>query len=147
MPFSYTDIRKLTGDDIVDTYWHIVSDGTTKIGEIDFGGKIEKGGIVVQKSFDGSEWTTVYQNTNVFATYSSSIKNFYTASRADIANGCFYRITIAYKTERKTKDSKILWLIDNSEYDRKWHVEMYQIFLLSDDEAPEVITATPTGND
>lgn len=134
--FSYTDIKAMDGKDIPDTSWHIVADGARSIGTIDFKNKIEKGGIVVQKSRDGSEWTTAFTNTNIFANSPKVMKNFYTASRADIGDGCYYRITIAYKTERRSKQSSVLF-IDTSSWDRRWHIEMYEIFLLSDDEAPE----------
>ncbi len=141
--FSYIDIKAMDEKSIPDTSWHIVSDGSKSIGTIDFKHKIEKGGIVVQKSLDGSEWTTVFTNTNIFANSPKMLKNFYTVSRADIGNGCYYRFTIAYKTERKTKQSNFLF-IDTSSWDHRWHIEMYEIFILSDDEAPENINAIIT---
>lgn len=141
--FSYTDIKTMDDNSIPDTSWHIASDGARSIGTIDFKSKIEKGGIVVQKSLDGSEWSTAFTNTNIFANSPEELRNFYTASRADIGNGCYYRITIAYKTERKTKQSNFLF-IDTSSWDHRWHVEMYEIFLLSDDEAPENINVAIT---
>ena len=134
--FSYTGIKAMDSKSIPDTTWHIVADGASKIGTIDFKHKIEKGGVVVQKSLDGNEWTTVFTNTNIFANSPTIVRNFYTASRADIGDGCYYRFTIAYKTERRSKQSNFLF-IDTSSWDRRWHIEQYEIFLLSDDEAPE----------
>ena len=52
--FSYTEIRAMDTKSIPDTSWHIVADGTRKISTIDFKHKIEKGGVIVQKSLDGA---------------------------------------------------------------------------------------------
>lgn len=142
--FSYTVLHNVTDKFPSDYHWHIVSDGTSKIGTYDFGGQIKKGGIIVQKSYDGSEWSTVYQNTNVFENHPSGIEKLYLASRNDINNGCYYRFIIAYKTERKVHDSHFLFF-DTSKYDHRWHVEDYQIFLIGDEEMPESTSVSIEG--
>ena len=43
---------------------------------------------------------------------------FYETNDIQLVNGCYYRITVAYKTQIKTKDSNFLF-IDTSTYEYK----------------------------
>ena len=128
--FSYDSISTRFGEK--ENQWHIKSDGARKIGSLDFGNKIGMGGILVQKSHDGSKWETAFQKCDVFKDYPYSVRDFYTTSRNDLNNGCYYRVTIAYKTEVRTKKDN-LWLFDTSKYEARWHVETYEVYLSADD--------------
>ena len=110
----------------------IVKESTKRIDEYDWKEKIGKGGLLVQRSYDGIEWETVYTKTNVFSEYHKTIDNFYSASRADLEIGSYYRIVLAYRTKMKTKNKKIIGVFDNSTYEDLWNVEEYTVFLMSD---------------
>ena len=137
--FSYLDISLSTDKSQHPESWYITDDNASEamiigntVEKIAFGGKMKNGVIVVQKSYDQSEWTTVFQDTNIFENHKTAWHNFYTASRSDVNAGCYYRIIFAYKIERRAKQQNF-WFIDTSSYERKWCVETYQIFLLGDD--------------
>ncbi len=138
--FTYTGYQENIAESLPITDWHMVSDGTRKIGDFDFGSGIKKGGILVQKSSDGEEWQTAYTNTNVFELHKDEFNNFYTAARSDLGNGCYYRVVIAYKMEKQTSQSNFIFF-DTSSYDRRWHVEVYELFLISDQIEVESVSA------
>ena len=138
VPFSYIDLTLNSETKEKDHSWYIASDSAKSIESYDFGSSIKYGGIIVQKSSDASAWTTAYRGTDMFENCGGNVKNFYTASRSDLNNGCYYRVVIAYKTARKTRDQKFVF-IDTSEYEETWQVETYVIYLVADDEYEDTV--------
>lgn len=132
--FSYNSILDMVSDTVADTSWRITSSGRKKVAEdIVWDSDIKNGAIMVQKSADGENWNTEYMKTDVFAEYKESIDKFYTARRADLYNGCFYRVIVAYATEKRLNSSKFLWVFDNSDYETRWNVEEYKFYILAND--------------
>ena len=115
-----------------DFSWKLAEDGASRIDHFDWKRKIGFGGILVQTSIDNKNWDTVYTNTNVFKAYRTSIKNFYSAKRSDLNAGCYYRVIIAYKMTRKTKQQTFLF-IDTSSWENRWNVDEYSFFLIADE--------------
>ena len=115
-----------------DFAWKLVDEGTSRIEQYDWKKKIGVGGILVQISFDNENWETVYTNTNVFADYKSILKNFYSAKRSDLNEGCYYKVVLAYKMARKTEQKNFLF-IDTSSWRNTWNVEEYSFFLIADE--------------
>lgn len=103
---------------------HIIDDSQKKLGKNSLGAKINKGVLIIQKSDDRVNWSSAANPiVNFFENNPSGINNFYTTSGKDLANGCYYRIIIAYKT--KTVNGGIPLLGDEATY----HVDVYEFFL------------------
>lgn len=143
--FSYESVKDMTKKAAVGR-WVLDDEGTSRIGDYDWKKRIGKGGILVQKSYDREKWETVFTNTDVFKEYSRTIKNFYSASRADLQQGCYYRVVMAYKKSMKLKDSSIIFgLVDTSEYKRVCCVEVYEVYLVSSEDT-EGVSVTIEGS-
>ena len=135
--FSYDSIKDLTKPIKLDV-WGLEDDGISRIGDFDWKKGVGKGGVLVQKSYDRENWETVFTDTNVFKDYSETIKNFYSATRADLNQGCYYRIVIAYRKAKKLTDTSFIGIFDTSEYKRAFCVEVYNIYLASTDETDAI---------
>lgn len=135
--FSYTGINNQIVDKTSSSMWHLDTESGRKVEWLDFKDSIKTGAIAVEKSADGIDWTTDYTNVNVFEGVPDSINKFYTARRADLNNGCFYRVTIVYKTTYCKEQSRFLFF-DTSTYEKTWHAEIYSFFLMADEELESV---------
>ena len=82
--------------------WHIVNDEAKKVNGKKLGNKILMGALLVQKKHAKDEEYTDAANPvlNFFET-SPSGKIFYQTSGADISEGTYYRIILAYETRLK----------------------------------------------
>ena len=110
--------------------WNLRSDSGTKVDEFDLSGSIDKGVLLVQTSSDGSTWVNaVNPITNFYASNPSGKTDFYTTDGADVAQGKYYRVILAYQTGRKTGESGILWWKEDV-YEDKRHVEVYEFYLV-----------------
>ena len=110
--------------------WNLRSDLGTKVDEFDLSGSIDKGVLLVQTSSDGFVWDNkVNPITNFYASNPSGKVNFYTTDGADVAQGKYYRVILAYQTGRKTGESGMLWW-EEDVYEDKRHVEVYEFYLV-----------------
>ena len=110
--------------------WNLRSDSGTKVDEFDLSGSIDKGVLLVQTSSDGTTWVNaVNPITNFYASNPSGKADFYTTDGADVAQGKYYRVILAYQTGRKIGESGILWWIKDV-YEDKRHVEVYEFYLV-----------------
>ena len=108
--------------------WNLRSDSGTKVDEFDLSGSIDKGVLLVQTSSDGSTWVNaVNPITNFYATNASGKANFYTTDGSDVAQGKYYRVILAYQTERMTKEN---WWFFEDDYEYKRHAEVYEFYLV-----------------
>lgn len=133
--FVYDNITDLTGD-LEEGKWKITSSTHVKsAGDVKFKEGLKRGGIYIQKSYDGEIWVDApYTRVNSFEEYRPSLGNFYSVNRADISNGCYYRIRFFYEATKKLDSKKIF---GNS--DKEYCTEEYIVYLLAD----ESITSTP----
>lgn len=109
-----------------DTDWHIVNDDGKKVDDITLSKKIGKGAIIVESSLDKQSWHKDKEITDIIN--NKGLDSIYTATKIQLSNGCYYRITIAYKVGINTgeKEKVAFW---NDKYKYKKYTEQYEFFL------------------
>lgn len=125
--FSYTikDIERKIIENYTDYHFHVVEDSSKRIGDISLSGKIGKGAIVIESSLDRETWHKEKEILNIF---DKNLDSIYTARKVQLANGCFYRVTVAYKVAKNTGEKeKIAFWSDKYEY--KKYTEVYEFYL------------------
>ena len=128
--------------------WNLSSSNAKTVNGIDLGKKVEKGAIIVERSYDGRQWETVSVQTNVFHKVDSDISSFYTICDADVRNGTYFRVTLAYRMQRKTGTERSLGIFSTDVYEYREFVEIRDFYVcynknpitLRDIESGEVIT-------
>ena len=112
-----------------DTEWHIVNDDGKKVDEITLTEKIGKGAIIIESSIDGKNWHVDKAIINII---NGNLNSIYTAKEIQISNGCYYRVTVAYKVARNTgkKETLAFW---NNKYEYKKYKEEYSFYLQNKD--------------
>ena len=66
--------------------------------------------------------------TNAFEDVPVRKDPFYTTKSVQLANGCYYRLVVAYKTGRKTGENKVLF-VTTDEYEYEKTAEVYEFYL------------------
>ncbi len=125
---SYSfDKKKL---DAAESDWHIVSDSGKEINKVSLKSKIESGAIIVETSLDGEKWIGPdVEKTNVFTKDSGlSDTPFYTTKDIQLVNGCYYRITVVHREERKIGDKVVLGVDVGDEIEVRKFAEIYQFY-------------------
>lgn len=124
---SYSfDKKKL---DAADSDWHIASDNGKEVNKVSLKSKIENGAIIVETSLDGKNWTGPdVEKTNVFTKDSNLSGPFYTTKDIQLVNGCYYRITVVHREERKTGDKQVLGVDLGDKKEVKKLAEIYQFY-------------------
>lgn len=128
-----------------ETDWHIVDDKTAKVDGEKLDEKILSGSIILQTSLDGETWITDVVKTNIAGDESDFESNFYNTKGIQQVNGCYYRVIVVYKSEKRVADTKI-GPITKKHYENKKCAEIYEFYLIdsmenaADATAP---TATP----
>ena len=120
--------------------WHIIEDKTKEVNGLKLDSNILSGAIVLQTSLDGTNWTTDVLMADIFAD-GADTKGFYETKDVQLQNGCYYRVIVAYKMERRVEDSKVLF-VTTKNYEQKQVAEVYEFyaFCKSDETSPD---ATP----
>ena len=124
--FAYTFPDALC--DAQEDAWHLVSDSGKNVAGVKLETKIQKGAVIVQTSKDGQVWVEDEMLTDAFAQVQEPSVPFYTTKSVQLANGCYYRIIVAYKTGIKTGQSQILVFKKNN-YEYKKTAEVYEFYL------------------
>ena len=112
-----------------ETEWHLYNDGTTEINSIKLDNKVQKGAIIVQTSVNGKIWVTDTVITNIVGAKSEFASSFYNTRGIQQVNGCYYRIIVAYKLEKRLADTKVAF-ITQKHYDYKKFAEVYEFYLI-----------------
>lgn len=116
--------------------WYIVSDKTKTVNGTKLSQSIGTGAIIIQTSKDGKIWINTdtiidFYNSmdtiNARLIYGEKTDAFYKTTNVQITNGCYYRIIVAYKLERETDPSKVLF-ITVKDKEEKECVELYQFY-------------------
>lgn len=120
--------------------WHIIDDKTKKVNGLTFDKDILSGALILQTSLDGINWTEDVLMSDIFSEESNT-DGFYTTKDVQLQNGCYYRIIIAYRMERRLEDSKILF-VTTKNYEYKQVAEVYEFYAFceTDETSPD---ATP----
>lgn len=125
---AYTRTSHLTGT--VENIWSITEDNTKKVDFISLDSKIGRGAIIIQTSKDGINWITSKIETDVFKENPSPTGTAYsTFSTNDVqlANGCYYRVIVAYELAKPTGSSKFLFF-NKDNYEYKKQAEVYEFY-------------------
>lgn len=129
--------------------WHIIEDDAKSVEDISCGDKIKNGVLILQTSLDGEHWVEDIVKTNALTSgtdFSKTI-NGYTTKYIQIQNGCFYRLIVAYKMERKVGENEHILGITTDVTEVKKVAEVYT-FYLHDPNSKDISAAaqTPNGN-
>lgn len=112
--------------------WHLTDDKSKAVNGVSLDQNILSGSIIVQSSLDGENWLVDATYTDVFSGNVDLSTPFFTTKDIHQLNGCYYRVTVAYKLQKQLEDKKILlWNTDNFEY--KKVTETYTIFVVDQD--------------
>lgn len=128
LAYRYTD-KLLNADE---ESWHLISDSSKTVDDISLDSKIGKGAIILQTSKNGKIWYTEKVVTNAFEDTPVETGTFYQPTSVQLTNGCYYRLIVAYETERKVGEHKVLLVtVDDKEQQRQ--AEVYTFFLVSNE--------------
>lgn len=131
--YAYDD-KLLNADD--EQTWKLVSDNSKRIGDIDLEQKVGMGTIVVQSSFDDEHWMINDIQTDVFKDIpKGGDKILYTTIPNQLVNGCYYKVTVAYQTRKKSGETKLGSLKISTKYDYREHVEVYHFYVVNKSES------------
>ena len=122
--FSYeitSEVLNRTEDE-----WHIIDEKSKKVNGLTLDANIMSGALILQTSFDGITWTEDVLVTDIFAEEADT-DGFYTTKDIQLQNGCYYRVIVAYKMERRVEDSKVLF-VTTKNYEQKQVVEVYEFY-------------------
>lgn len=117
--------------------WHIIEDKAKKVNGVTLDDNVLSGALILQTSLDGINWTEDVTMSDIFAN-EGGIGEFYTTKDVQLQNGCYYRIVVAYKMERRLEDSKVLF-VTNKNYEYKQVTEVYEFYAFceTDDTKPD----------
>ena len=122
--YSYTDTL-LNADE---ESWHLVEDKTKKVDEITLPSNIQYGALILQTSKDGAIWYNDLSITNLFKDTPVQTEGFYSPNSIQLANGCYFRLIVVYKTAIKVGENSFLFVsTDKIEY--KKTAEVYEFYL------------------
>ena len=133
--FSYSGSDSLYSDD---AGWKISDDSCKSIDSITLDDEIGSGVVLVETSVDGKKWVISSEEEDAFSEESKVKKdNFYRTDDVQLANGRYYRVTIAFQTRRQTGKKNFLVL---NEYEYKKHIEVYQFYLQYSEKRAATVT-------
>lgn len=114
--------------------WYVDDDGMGKVNGYNVGGLFKgvgHGCIIIEKSSDGKKWDKIKDPIlNYFTKAKDSGKSLiYSVPEYEIKNGCYYRVLVAYRFCKKTKNG-VMWIGDKHEY--KKCMEVYTFYVSSE---------------
>ena len=132
--YNYGDTLLQAGED----EWHLVEDKSKKLMGRKLDADIMKGAVLVETSKDHINWNPVQTICNAFSDVPIRTDSIYEATDIQLLNGCYYRVTVAYKLSRRIKEGKI-WLVNPDKYETKKCAEVYEFYICPrQDEEKEV---------
>lgn len=126
--------------EVAETEWHLINDKTKKVDMTSLDEKILSGAIIVQSSRNGVDWITDVTMTDVFNDVTDLSAAIYATNDIQLENGCYYRVIIAYKLQRKVGEGKKLFFTTN-ETEEKEIAEVYEFYIESSEMAGNVTSA------
>ena len=109
--------------------WQLYDDGQEKVNGFTLNRDVEKGAVIIDKSYDNVTWINEDYYTNFLEKHKDGMEGIYETKAEDVAHGVYYRVTIAY-TVRQCTDSKKYdptGLLD--EYDYEECIEVYYFYV------------------
>lgn len=107
------------------TKWHIVSDSNKNVHTSTLDRKIGTGAIIIQTSKDGKIWVEAAQYTDIANNELDDV--LYNTTNVQLADGCYYRIIVAYEIEAKTGTKKE-WIGESDIITKKEIAEVYDFY-------------------
>ena len=123
--------------------WHLIADNEKKLAGNKLDKKVLKGAIIIQTSKDRKNWTDIKCLTNAFEDEPVRTEAMYKTTDVQILNGCYYRIIVAYKTEKLEKIKKIAF-VPVKDYEYKKTAEVYEFYAYSPSTEQEVSESEQT---
>lgn len=124
--FSYTYSGEMLN--AAKDQWHLAKDDGEEVDSVKLTSKIGYGVLILLTSKDGTTWVKDTVSTNLFEENSIQTKPFYTTNSVQLANGCYYRVIVAYKTERQIQAGQAFPpKLERNEY--KKYAEVYEFYL------------------
>ena len=119
LTFTYDNTLRDADEDL----WHICSDDSKTINGVDIGAEIKKGAVILQTSYDAEHWGTAQDHvkTNILGSGDETTHTIVFESDSynnQLMNGCYYRLIVAYKLEKKTPS----WPRDDTEHKKRAQV-------------------------
>ncbi len=108
--------------------WHLIDDKSKQIDGIQLNSKMNKGILILQTSKDGISWNEDVIISNIFEEMPIQKDAFYKANSVQLANGCYYRLIVAYKTGKIIGQDKFLF-INTDKYEYRKTAEVYEFYL------------------
>lgn len=124
LTYSYSDSLLTAPED----EWHLVKDNSKKVAGLKLDSDIDYGTLILQTSKDGKSWVNDVTLTNVFKETPENQESFYTTKSVQLANGCYYRLIVAYKMQRTTGQNQVLF-VKTDEHEDKKVAEVYEFYL------------------
>lgn len=123
-----------------ETEWHLIDDKSKKVNDLNLDTNILSGALILQTSLDGITWTEDVMMSDIFGNEADT-DVFYETKDVQLQNGCYYRVLVAYKMERRVEDSKVLF-VTTKNYEQKQVAEVYEFYAFceTDEISPD---ATP----
>lgn len=101
LKFIYDDTLK----NAPDSDWHIKKDSGNKVNGVELEEDIDRGAVILQTSLDRDNWTTIFEQSDI--TGDVAFNTAECMNDIQLANGCYYRVITAYKSEIETNSKKI----------------------------------------
>ncbi len=108
--------------------WSVIEDRSKKVNGEELDKKIMNGAIVVQTSVDGNKWITDRTITNVFTDGDEDVDVF-EPNEVQMANGCYIRILVVYREQKKVSGGLFVNFFDNTDYAYRKRAEVYEFRL------------------
>lgn len=125
----------------VDTQFTVIDDKIKTVAGATVDSNILKGAIIVQSSLDGEKWITDKAITNMASSDSGFDSFVYETNEVQQTNGCYFRVIVAYKTEKLLEQSNI-WIVDTSDYETMRWAEIYKFYLVDKDQGQQTTSNT-----
>ena len=125
----------------VDTQLTVIDDKIKTVAGATVDSNILKGAIIVQSSLDGEKWITDKAITNMASSDSGFDSFVYETNEVQQTNGCYFRVIVAYKTEKLLEQSNI-WIVDTSDYETMRWAEIYKFYLVDKDQGQQTTSNT-----
>lgn len=116
----------------LDNEWHFINDNAKSILNAKIKSGVGKGALILQTSKDGEHWINEIEIPNYFSSVQEEIAPFYKTKNVQLKNGCYYRLLVGYRIQRKVGQSQILF-VKNDVKETERIAEVYEFYLVSGD--------------
>ena len=107
----------------------ISNDKTKKVSNAELDENVLSGAVIIQTSQDGENWIVDKAYTDVLNKEGKYQSNIYESNYVQQANGCYFRILIAYQTEKLIEEKNVLF-VDTSDYEKTRWLEVYKFYIV-----------------